>query len=94
MASATGTATLNFGSAPGTNVVTTVVTGQTSIGLSSHVEAFMMGSSTATHNATEHLIAPITLRCGDIVAGTGFTIYASTELRLTGAFTVHWVWAD
>jgi hypothetical protein len=94
MASATGTATLNFGSAPGTNIATVAVTGQTSIGASSHAEAFLMGSSTGTHNAIEHLIAPITIRCGDIVAGTGFTIYASTELRLTGTFTVHWVWAD
>jgi len=94
MASASGTATLTFGSAPGTNFVTVVVTGQASIGVNSHVEAFLMGSTTATHNAIEHMIVPIRLSCGDIVAATGFTIYASTDFRLTGTFTVHWVWAD
>lgn len=94
MASATGTATLNFGSAPGTNFVSVAVIGQGSISGTSHVEAFMMGDSTATHNATEHMLAPIKLTCGSVVAGTGFTIFASTEWRLTGTFTVRWVWAD
>lgn len=94
MASATGTATLNFGSAPGTNVVSVAVTGQTSISAGSHVDAWIMGTTTATHNLEEHLWVPLNIRCGNIVAGTGFTIYASTDLRLTGTFTVHWVWAD
>lgn len=94
MASATGTAVLNFGSAPGTNYVTTVVTGQAAIGTSSHVEAFLMADTTATHNEVEHLLAGIKLTCGGIVAATGFTIYAFTDQRLTGTFNVHWVWAD
>jgi len=94
MASATGTAVLNFGATPGTNYVTAVVTGQAAIGTSSHVEAFLMGSTTATHNPLEHLLSAIRLTCGDIIAATGFTIHAHTELRLTGTFSVHWVWAD
>lgn len=89
---ATGTATLNFGSAPGTNVVVSTVTGQSAITSGSKVEAFLMGDSTATHNAYEHFIVPLVLRCGNIVAGTGFDIYASSDLRLTGTFTVNWVW--
>jgi hypothetical protein len=94
MASATGTATINFGAAPGSSVASVVVTGQASIGTGSHCEAFLMGDSTATHNAEEHAFTPIRLVCRDVVAATGFTIYATTELRLTGTFSVRWVWAD
>jgi hypothetical protein len=90
---AQGTATLNFGAAPGTNYVSVAVTGQVSIvSGASLAEAWMMASSTGDHNAIEHSIIPIKLTCGDIVTGTGFTIYAFTELRLTGTFSVQWVW--
>lgn len=37
-----GTAVLNFGAIPGTNIVTMTVTGQTSIVSGSNVEAFIM----------------------------------------------------
>ena len=88
-----GTAVLNFGSAPGTNYVITTVTGETSILSGSVAEAYLMAQSTATHNSYEHSIVPITLRCGNVVASTGFDIIASSEFRLTGTFTVNWVWA-
>ena len=87
-----GTAVINFGSAPGTNVVTATVTGQTGIVAGSQVQAFMMAEPTATHNAYEHTIAPIRLICGNISAGAGFDIIASTDLRLTGTFNVRWNW--
>ena len=96
MATGSGTATLAFGATPGTNVVTTAVTGQASITGTSHVEAWFMGDSTATHNAYEHLhifAQRIGLACGDLIAGTGFTIYAATELRLTGNITCHYAWS-
>ena len=91
--SGTGSAVLDFGSAPGTNYVTTTVTGETGILAGSKVEAFIMAEATATHNAYEHTIAPIKLTCGNIVAGTGFDIYAVTDWRLDGTFNVSWVWA-
>lgn len=92
MANGVGTATLDFGAIPGTQFVTVVVSGQTGFTAAGHAEAWLQGDATATHNAVEHLIAPLTIRCGD--AGTGtFTIYASSELRLTGTFTCHWVWS-
>jgi hypothetical protein len=94
MASATGTAIINFGAAPGSTRATVAVTGQASIGANSHAEAFLMGDATASHNAEEHAWVPIVLRCRDVVAATGFTIQATTELRLTGTFQVRWVWAD
>jgi len=88
----TGSAVLDFGSTPGTNVVTTTVTGQASILSGSFVQAWLMGETTATHNAYEHNIVPIRLTCGNIVAGTGFDIVASTDWRLTGTFSVKWIW--
>lgn len=89
----TGTATIDFGAAPGTNIVSVAVTGETGILSGSAVEAWIMGQSTATHNAYEHAVAPIKLSCGSIIAATGFTITAVTDWRLTGTFTVRWVWA-
>lgn len=89
---ARGTGTIDFGSAPGKNNTTLVVTGQAGIVAGSDVEAFMMVESTADHNADEHSVVPMNLRCGSIVAGTSFTITAVSEWVLTGTFKVRWVW--
>lgn len=97
MATGLGTLTFNFGSAPGTNIVTTAVTGQTGISATSKVEIYLMGTdSTATHNAYEHAILPLdlALSCISVTAGTGFTAQAATTQRLTGTFTARFVWAD
>lgn len=91
---ATGSGVLAFGSAPGGNVATLTVTGQTGIAEGSAIRAWVQGS-TADHNAYEHaLILPgrIGLGIGDVIAGTGFTVYAETELRLTGSVAVKWEW--
>jgi hypothetical protein len=91
---ATGTATLDFGATPGTNHVSVAVTGQASIGANDHVEAFIMGNdSTATHNAYEHMVAPIKLSVSSVVAATGFTINAVTDWRLDGTFKCRWAWS-
>ena len=97
----TGTATLNFGAAASKTLDTTVaVTGQTAIVSGSKVEAYLMGDTTADHSADEHIMAASMFRlaCSDIVAGTGFTIYAVGEdylakAGLTGQFTIQWVWS-
>lgn len=90
----TGTALLDFGAAPGTNLVSTVVTGQTLIESTSIAKAFLNKSSTADHNEAEHEVIgmDLVLTCGDIVPGSSFTIYAYTELRLTGSFRINWEW--
>jgi hypothetical protein len=93
---ATGTATVDFGAAPGTNIAEIAVTGQAAILAASHVEAWMMGSdSTASHNAYEHAVVPLELHLAIVAltAGVGFTIRALTRLRLTGTFVVHWAWS-
>lgn len=93
MANGKGTATLDFGATPGGNVATVAVTGQAGIDGTAHIEAWLMAEASADHNAYEHSVVPLTVRCGDIVNGTGFTIYGSShELVLTGTLNVHWVW--
>lgn len=87
-----GTATLDFGSTPGTNITTTTITGQASILVGSKIKAYLMADTTLTHNSYEHSIVPLTITCGNIIAGTGFDIIASSDLRLTGTFTVQWEW--
>ena len=97
----TGTATLNFGSASSKTLDTSVdVTGQAGILSGSKVEAFLMADTTSDHSADEHVMARtmFELVCGNIVAGTGFTIYAAcadyvAKAGLTGQFTIQWVWS-
>lgn len=97
MATAQGTVVFDFGSAPGTNVVTTAVPSAT-IGAASNIEIYLMGTdSTATHNAVEHQMLPLvglSLTPISITAGVGFTGQAMSPARLTGTFTARWVWAD
>lgn len=90
-----GNATFNFGSAPGTNIVTVAVTGQAAITGSSDVEAYLTGvDSTADHNAYEHGVLDLIIRVVSITAGVGFTLQAvSPTTRLTGQVKCRWVWA-
>lgn len=90
--SATGTTTVDFGTAPGGNYATSVVTGQTAITSTSYIEAWIMAETSADHTLEEHLIVPMQIKCGNIVNATGFTIYAFSDMRLTGTFTIRWVW--
>lgn len=97
MASNLGSATLDFGSHPGSNEANVTISGQTSISITSSVEAFVMANdSTALHTANDHryfnLFAKLT--CGTPTAGTGFTIYATSLEKLSGTFNIRWVWSD
>ena len=97
MATATGTATLDFGAAPGSNEASVAVTGQTSILATSKADAFVMADDTSTdHTASDHryLETFAALSCGTPTIATGFTIYARSEHKLTGEWSLRWVWAD
>jgi hypothetical protein len=97
MATGQGTLVLDFGAAPGTNIVQTAVTGLTTIGAGSKVEIYLMGTdSTATHNTYEHALLPLdlALSCVAVTAGTGFVAQAASSQRLTGTFQARYVWAD
>ena len=90
-----GAATVSFGAAPGSSTAETVITGQASILSGSRIHAWVQGT-TADYNEYEHsLILPQLLSFGvsDVVAGTGFTIQATTKERLTGDVAVKWEWA-
>lgn len=90
-----GTTVLDFGAAPGGNVASAAVTGQSGILSGSRVRAWIMGSN-ADHNAYEHqtvLPLKVAVTASEIVAGTGFTIYGTTDMRLTGDVSVAWEWA-
>jgi hypothetical protein len=92
--SANGAAVLDFGAAPGTNTAETVVL--TAIPAGASVRAWFQSEGNADHNEIEHrLIFPsrVGLTCGAITDGVGFTVYAETELRLTGDVTCRWQWS-
>lgn len=96
MATGTGTATLDFGAAPGGNVAAVVVTGQTSILATDHVGLGWMGDSTADHTAETHryiLPAFVALSATVPTAATGFTITATSTVTLSGTVKVRWAWS-
>jgi hypothetical protein len=90
-----GTATISFGAFPGANEASVAVTGQTAILGTSKVDAFIMADdTTADHTASDHRYADalIGLTCGSLIAGTGFTIRATSLEKLQGTFAVRWRW--
>src|SRR5689334_13984305 len=100
---AQGSTTIDFGAFPGKSDTSVAVTGQAAIVAGSLVEAWIRPEATADHSADEHLVETLRVSAGNIVAGTGFTIYGlnSSELiealtgkgtRLYGLWTVAWVW--
>lgn len=97
MANATGTATIDFGSGLGAQEASVAVTGQAAISATSKVEAWIMGDDTsANHTAGDHRYVGLflSLTCGTPTAGTGFTIYGRAVDKLSGQFTLRWVWSD
>jgi hypothetical protein len=75
----TGTAELDFGAFPGATDASLAVTGQASIVAGSAVWAVLIPVATADHTADEHLVdGPIVL-AGNIIAGTGFTLYGKVR---------------
>ena len=91
---AQGTTTIAFGADPGVNEASVAVTGQASIVADSLAEAFVMEEVLGTKTANDHgyMNLLVRLTCGTIVAATGFTIYAKSTEKMTGSFTVKWVW--
>ena len=100
---AQNTTTIDFGAFPGKTDATVAVTGQASILAGSLVEAWIFPTATADHSADEHWVDPPIVIAGNVVAGTGFTIYATANIydadnkyasspRVYGKWTVAWVW--
>lgn len=97
MATGLGTATIDFGSFPGSNEASVAVTGQGAISATSKADAYVMGDdTTGDHDASDHRYFDMLcgLTCGTPTAATGFTIYATSSQPLEGTYQVRWVWAD
>lgn len=83
----TGTTTIDFGAFPGRSDASVTVTGQTAIVSGSLVEAWIRPEATTDHSADEHMVETLKVVAGDIVAGTGFTIYAFNTSQLNEPLT-------
>jgi hypothetical protein len=91
---ATGTAVVDFGALPGNSDATIAVTGQAAIGAGSSVEAWVVPTANVDHNADEHIVEGLRIYAGNIVPGTGFTIYAVHDHGQTVNGTDHFAWGD
>jgi len=96
---AQGTADLDFGAFPGDFQAQVAVTGQAGIVAGSLAEAWLRPVDTADHLADEHMVEDVRIWAGNIVAGTGFTVYGfhdhvqgGTAVKTHGVWKVGWVW--
>jgi hypothetical protein len=89
---ATGTSTIDFGSTP-TDNATILVTGQTGLTTSSHLEAFIQSADTSTDNdAQSHrqFAYSAKLSC-EYVSDTSFYVNADLMIGLAmGTFKLHY----
>lgn len=94
MATGNGYAILNFGT--GSTTASVIVTGQTSITNDCAIGAFLMADSIGANNSAAHIAATMyfTPVAGNVVPGTGFTIYAQSSISLSGTYYVRWAWSD
>jgi len=100
---ASGTTTVDFGAFPGASDTSVAVTGQAAIAAGSIIGAWIRPVATADHTADEHRVETLSIIAGNIVAGTGFTIYAvntsqvsdpkGVTPRIYGSWTVAWAWS-
>ena len=88
---ATGSAILNFGT-PSKPAASVAVTGQAGIVATSKVEGFVRLEASADHSVDEHLVEQLKIKAGNIVAGTGFTIYGEAYPQSSGQWNIDWVW--
>jgi len=88
-----GVAVIDFG-ASGKDIASLAITGQTGILSGSAIIVSILAIPSADHSADEHIAEEIDVFAGDIIAGTGFTIYTRTRsLALKGAWNVAWIWS-
>lgn len=74
-----GKTTVDFGAFPGKTDASVNVTGQAGIVSGSVIQAWLDPLSTADHLADEHLLEKIKVFAGNIIPGTGFTIYLVSD---------------
>ena len=97
MANGTGQTAIDFGTFPGSNEASVTVTGLANISNTSKVDAWVMADdSTPDHSSSDHKYFECfaNLTCGTPTAGIGFIIYARSIEKLSGEFSIRYVWAD
>ena len=77
-----GNTTVDFGAFPGQSDTRVVITGQAGILAGSVVNAWLRPEATADHAADEHLLETLKVFAGNIVPGTGFTVYVLNASQL------------
>lgn len=84
-----GIATLNFGSTPGTNVVTTTIN-TPNVNSNSSINIYIMNTSSIDHNTTDHQVFALYSKVipGNIINNTSFDITCISDLRINGQFKV------
>lgn len=88
-----GTAVVDFGSPPADTIASVTVTGQGSILATSRILVEKRIEATTDHTQDETMIENWEPEVGNIVPGTGFTIYGKcTAGRTYGKFNVSWSW--
>ena len=88
---AQGTTTIDFGT--GKTDTSVNVIGQSSITGSNLVEAWVFPATTASNTSDNHWIEDLEIMAGNVIAGTGFTIYAKCNtLKAHGIYNIAWVW--
>lgn len=85
-----GATTVNFGAFPGASDASVTITGQTGILAGSKVKAYIIATATSDHSADEHWLETIDVMAGNIVPGTGFTIYAKNTNMLSEPVAEQW----
>lgn len=83
--------TIDFGAFPGVSDVTLAITGLSDIEAGSTVEAWIYPQASDDHTLDEHIANPPNIYAGNIVAGTGFTIYGVNNDR--GDFLTYGKWS-
>jgi hypothetical protein len=91
-----GTSLIDFGSGKERQNALVVVTGQAAIASNATVRLTLGPGPTAEHSVDEHSMAATAmgLIVRDIIAGTGFTIEASSQAGFRGRFMVSWSWSN
>ena len=96
-ASATyGIATIDFGSYPGSNEASIVVS-DIGITSASKIQVFIVSDDTTIdHTSNDHKYASLLVKfvAGDIVNATSFTIYALCAEKMQGTFKVRYAYAE
>jgi hypothetical protein len=86
-----GSTTVDFGAS--STDVQVAITGQTGILTGSSVKAWLNPSATASNTADNYWLDDLEILAGNILAGTGFTIYAKCNTALAhGIYNINWEW--